>query len=433
MKRMTAKILLCSLLLAAGAGCARPPDNDLQLARIYQARGRTGYAYNALKRHLAGQPDRRIEEELARITSAAASPDLSFLPPSEPGTLDRDEILQLYLEESRRKLREYEELYSHFPLGGLEGDQPVPVSELFPVTVVIDRDVLAVALVSLDDYLVLLDDVSIMYRDHLHYQNPYLMSGVMLGMRGFYREAIAQFNEALSLDPSNPRVYNNLGITYFKLGEYIEARDALLRALELAPDNIFARTNLGLTYLQLDRVEDARESFRRVLTRDPFNLAANFYMGYSHFLVGEFDRAERFYREVNVLNPTLPRVNFALGSLMVRLGKWDEAIDYFQKTIALDGGFYRAYVSLGGTYTRKQMYPEAEDILLQGIGVNPDYGPAYYNLACVHALQGRQRAAITNLRQAVEKGFTDRDFILNDTDLVSIRDHPAFRDLIRGL
>ncbi|MDP8235665.1 MAG: tetratricopeptide repeat protein [Candidatus Erginobacter occultus] len=420
------------LILAAGTGCRPPASNDLYLARIYRAQGQEGEAYNAIKRYLAAHQDRRAEEELRRISLLLDPAGGEVLPP-EAATLDRDEILEHYLEESRRKLEEYEELYSRFPISPLEEGGPAPTSELFPITVVLDRDVLAVALVTLDDYLVLLADVSIMYKDHLHYQNPYLMSGVMLGMRGFYPEAAGQFHEAIALDPNNPRAFNNLGITYFKMGEFKSARDTLLQALKLQPDNIFARNNLGLTYLKLGERDRAEESFRMVLRRDPFNLAANFYLGFSYFSAGELERAQRFYREADGINPSLPQVNFALGSVMVRMDRWDEAIDYFQKTIALDGGFYRAYVSLGGVYNRKGMYEEAEKILIQAIELEPDYGPAYYNLACVQALQDRREAAIKNLRKAVEKGFSDRAFILDDPDLASLRADPAFQDIIRGL
>ncbi len=434
MKLGIRNIILFTLLAAVGPGCRPPPKNDLYLARIYQARGRPGDAYNALKDYLAGHPSGLDGEGLAKLSPVSGpTGEVAAFPASgEWEGLDREEILQRYLEESRRKIEEYEEFYSRFPSGPEDGT-PAPTSEIFPITVVLDRDVLAVALINLDDYLVLLDGVSIMYRDHLHYQNPYLVSGIMLGIRGFYPEAVAQFREAIALDPKNARAFNNLGITYFKMGEFVEARDALLRALELEPDNIFSRNNLGLVFLRLGDRQPAEESFRRVLTRDPFNLAANFYMGYSYFQAGELERAERFYREVNNLNPSLPRVNFALGSVMVKREQWDRAIDYFQKTIALDGGFYRAHVSLGGVYNRKGMYPEAEDILLQAIELEPDYGPAYYNLACVQALQNRPRAALANLSKAVEKGFTDRAHILQDPELASIRDDPVFRDLIRGL
>ncbi len=434
MKPGIRQIVFFTVLTALVAGCRPPADNDLSLARIYQARGRPGDAYNALKSYLAGHPSGLDGEAPAGLSpvSVPAGKVAEFPDSGEWQGLEREEILQRYLEESRRKFEEFEELYSRFPSGPEDGS-PAPTSEIFPITVVLDRDVLAVALIDLDDYLVLLDGVSIMYRDHLHYQNPYLVSGIMLGMRGFYPEAVAQFQEAIALDPENARAYNNLGITYFKMGEFVEARDALLRALELEPDNIFSRNNLGLVYLRLGERQPAEESFRRVLTRDPFNLAANFYMGYSYFQAGELERAERFYREVNNLNPSLPRVNFALGSVMVRRGQWDQAIDYFQKTIALDGGFHQAYVSLGGVYNRKGMYPEAEKILRQAIELEPDYGAAYYNLACVYALQGRRREAVMNLRKAVDKGFSERAFIIDDPDLASLRDDPAFRDLVRGL
>jgi tetratricopeptide (TPR) repeat protein len=433
MKSKAYAIIWLSLILTAAGGCRPPADNDLRLARIYRARGVSGKAYNALKSYLKAHPDGSVERELTGLLpdpGPAGEEPIIFAP---AGELDRDEILRLYREESLRKMEEYEERYSRSPISPLEEAGPAPTSEIFPITVVIDRDVLAVALVNLDDYLVLLSDVSVMYKDHLHYQNPYLMSGVMLGMRGFYREAMAQFQEAIALDPTNARAHNNLGITYFKMGEFASARDILLKALELEPDNIFARNNLGLTYLKLGERGQAEESFRRVLTRDPLNLAANFYMGFSYFSAGEMERARRFYREVNDINPSLPQVNFALGSVMVRQEQWDQAVDYFQKTIALDRGYFKAHVSLGGVYSQKGMYGEAEEILLQAINLEPDYGPAYYNLACVHARQGRPRAAITNLRKAVEKGFADRAYILNDPDLAALRDQPAFQDVIKGL
>ena len=347
--------------------------------------------------------------------------------------IGREEIFQRYLEESRRKMEEYEDSYSQSSIEGWDEGTPGPTSDIFPIAVVIDRDVLAVALINLDDYLVLLEGVSIMYKDHLHYQNPYLMSGVMLGIRGFYQEAIVQFREAITLDPGNARAYNNLGITFFKLGDFALARDNLLQALKLEPDNIFARNNLGLVYLKLGEKAKAEEDFRRVLIRDPFNLAANFYLGFSYYQSGDWERAERVYREINIANPELAQVNFALGSVMVRLEEWDQAIDYFQKTLSLDRSYYQAYVSLGATYNRKKMYSEAEENLLQAIALEPDYGPAYYNLACIQAQRGEKPAAVASLKKAVEKGFVDREFILNDSDLEGIRNEPDFQVLIKDL
>ncbi len=426
--------LLTAILLAL-AGCRPPAENDLYISRIYQAQGQAGKAYNFWKRYAKAVPEVQRDQKLVEISPAVTPLRASDGPlyAAVGPEIGREEIFQRYQEESRRKLEEYEDAYSQSSIREWDEAAPGPTSDIFPITVVIDRDVLAVALINLDDYLVLLEDVSIMYKDHLHYQNPYLMSGVMLGIRGFYQEAIVQFREAITLDPGNARAYNNLGITFFKLGDFALARDNLLQALKLEPDNIFARNNLGLVYLKLGEKDKAEEDFRRVLTRDPFNLAANFYLGFSYYQSGDWERAERVYREINIANPELAQVNFALGSVMVRLEEWDQAIDYFQKTLSLEGSYYQAYVSLGAVYNRKKMYSEAEESLLQAIDLEPDYGPAYYNLACIQAQRGEKSAAIASLKKAVEKGFVDREFILSDSDLEAIRAEPEFSALIRGL
>ena len=53
-----------------------------------------------------------------------------------------------------------------------------------------------------------------------------------------------------------------------------------------------------------------------------------------------------------------------------------------------------------------------------------------YNLACCEALAGRSDDAISHLRVALEKAPSLRDLVAQDTDLDSLRDEPAFRELL---
>jgi mannose-6-phosphate isomerase-like protein (cupin superfamily) len=53
-----------------------------------------------------------------------------------------------------------------------------------------------------------------------------------------------------------------------------------------------------------------------------------------------------------------------------------------------------------------------------------------YNLACCEALAGRSDDAISHLRGALEKAPSLRDLAAQDTDLDSLRDEPAFRELL---
>ena len=54
-----------------------------------------------------------------------------------------------------------------------------------------------------------------------------------------YKEAIKNFNKAISLDPSRAEPYNLLGITYAKIGDKQNAYNNLKRACELDKKNDF--------------------------------------------------------------------------------------------------------------------------------------------------------------------------------------------------
>jgi len=59
-----------------------------------------------------------------------------------------------------------------------------------------------------------------------------------------------------------------------------------------------------------------------------------------------------------------------------------------------------------------------------------DYATPLYNLACCEALTGRKEAAIGHLRLAFERRPSLRDVAKQDTDLDSLREEPAFRELL---
>ena len=63
---------------------------------------------------------------------------------------------------------------------------------------------------------------------------------------------------------------------------------------------------------------------------------------------------------------------------------------------------------------------------------HPEYAGVFYNVACAEALAGRGDDAIEHLRHAVGRSEQFRELAREDEDFVSIRDEPAFKELVGG-
>jgi hypothetical protein len=63
-------------------------------------------------------------------------------------------------------------------------------------------------------------------------------------------------------------------------------------------------------------------------------------------------------------------------------------------------------------------------------GAVPRYPVPLYNLACCESLAGRTEDALEHLRQAIELMDGMRDYAKGDSDLDSIREEPAFEELV---
>ncbi len=75
-------------------------------------------------------------------------------------------------------------------------------------------------------------------------------------------------------------------------------------------------------------------------------------------------------------------------------------------------------------------YPKAIEIGKQWASLKPKDNGAAYNLACAYALNGDADEAIEWLQKSTERGWDDPGHIMRDTDLVSLRDHPAFKAVV---
>ena len=422
--------LLCFFCLS---GCGPEGKNYFQIACVYKTQGRFGEAYNALKTALRLRPDypeaRKMREELKQLLTVSSDKTSALTRDRWPDYPDL--ILETYIKQTLKGIPEFEKQYSALMPDYDRGEEKLLSEKIFPLTVVLEQDVIGVIFITLEDYRHLLEGVSWLHKDYLCYQNPYLVSGILLGMKGYFQEALEEFQNALRLDPKNAKAHNNSGVTYFKMGNFERAVEHFQNALELEPANIFSHTNMGLTYLKLNKPARAEKQLKQSLQIEPDNPLVHFFLGYTYYVRNDFSHAARFYRDAVEFNPSFAQAYYGLGSVMVKEGDLKRAIDYFEKALGLRKNYLDAYVSLGAAYNQNRMFEKAEEVLRKALELEPDLAAAYYNLACTFALRNKKRAALYNLEKALEKGFPDLELIHEDKDLQNIRGEPAFRELLQ--
>lgn len=84
-----------------------------------------------------------------------------------------------------------------------------------------------------------------------------------------------------------------------------------------------------------------------------------------------------------------------------------------------------------GNLTAKGLVKEGLAVDRALVSLRPNDPDVRYNLACRYALLKQPDLAVATLREAVELGYRDFRYMIQDRDLESIRKDPRFRALLR--
>lgn len=259
--------------------------------------------------------------------------------------------------------------------------------------------------------------------------------GAALAAEGRYTEAIAQYQEALKLQP-NPQVRLNLALAYYKLGNTDSAITTLQKVHKELPDNTQAILLLGDCYLKLGRnkdvisllspIENLHENdlpftylFGTALIRDGQtdrgqvvidrilrngNTAeSNFLIGTAKYMVSDFSGARDDFKKALDLNPNLPDAYAYYGMALLSTGDQASARDAFQRELASNPNNFEANLHLGVLYRHDEDYENALKYLNRALLVRPGDPGARYQIASIELSQDKLPQAERDLESLVKE------------------------------
>jgi len=107
-------------------------------------------------------------------------------------------------------------------------------------------------------------------------------------------------------------------------------------------------------------------------------------------------------------------------------------INFFENLLKKDSKNPETLELLGGLYSKYEMVNQALRIDRRLARISPQNPQVQYNLACTLCLLGRKREALESLSRAIELGYNDRNWLMQDSDLKSLKNHPEFQSLVEA-
>jgi len=226
--------------------------------------------------------------------------------------------------------------------------------------------------------------------------------GLELQRQGRFDEAIAQYRDALVINPTSKSACLGLAIALSQKGRPEEAAAMYRKYLRIVPDNEEALDNLGYALFQMGRTDDAIQCYLSALKIKPGYAKAHGNLGVALIKQSHADAAIAEFRESLRINPKDADASENLGNALLDQGHTQEAISQYRETLRIDPASAKACYDLGVALQKLGQTQEAVTKYRDALRINPAYTDARLNLGIFLMQQGRAEEGIAEFRSAVQ-------------------------------
>jgi len=243
----------------------------------------------------------------------------------------------------------------------------------------------------------------------------FLDRGIMFAARKDFEAAIADFTQAIRINPKLAGAYILRGRALAEKNKASnQAAADFSEAIRLDPDNAVAYNERGIVLHQLADYSRALEDYNRAIQLNPDFAAAYFNRGDTYYIRKEFNNAIDDYTLSIQLNPKNKYPYLERASVYRILAEFDSAIADYTSVIEIDPNLIKAYMERGETYrlreedleitstSYKPNYTRSIADFTRVIKIDPDYADAYTGRALTYTSKKDYDRAIADLNRAIQ-------------------------------
>ena len=139
-------------------------------------------------------------------------------------------------------------------------------------------------------------------------------------------KATATLRSLVEADPQDFSAWNELGMVYFVLKDFVAAENSYAKAIELKPDYVTALVSLGRVRLTQKNNDGAIQVLDTAVKADPKSATANYFLGEAYLAIRKGSLGVTYMNEALKLDPIgMANAHLRLATLYNNAGAKDRA------------------------------------------------------------------------------------------------------------
>jgi len=230
----------------------------------------------------------------------------------------------------------------------------------------------------------------------------YSNRGLAYSDKGELDQAIADYTQALKINPEYVNAYNNRGIAYYKIGELDQALDDFNQALQINSKYANAYNSRGVAYYKKGELEQAIADYTQALKINPEFAKAYSNRGLAYSNKGELEQAIIDYNRAIKINPEFAGFYNNRGIVYSDKGELEQAIADYNRALNINPEDPEAYNNRGNAYYKKGELEQAITDFNRALNINPENAEAYNSRGVAYGEKGKLDQAIADYTQAIK-------------------------------
>lgn len=239
--------------------------------------------------------------------------------------------------------------------------------------------------------------------------------------KGQFDLAIADFTQAVKINPGDAVAYHNRGVAQERSGRYDLAIADATKALELNPKLAEAYSGRGTAFEGQGRYDQAIADCTQALAINPRYAQAYHNRGVAYERTGQYDQAIADLSQALEINPKFAEAYSNRGVVYERKGQYDQAIADFTRALELNLGDAKTYRDRGLAHDGKGQHDQAIADFTRALKLGPRDGLAYQYRAMSHFGKKEFAKAWEDVRTAQSLGSKVAPEFLQDLEKASGR------------